>query len=423
MKAFALITCVCILYNTSAQYSKDSIYSDFVISKRRTQLNNSIHQRIIQQSFSKPFDSSMESSYAEACWAISQFIIVKPIVYKGFKELLSNYSYLQPSTKRSLIEAIYATYPFQFVREIQTLAIKETNSKLFAMLIVYLKRAANYYKKSSNYKVLILNKSKEWSNDIIFQQLDIYISNKKETNATMPSVVDWFKHQQNQQIKTVYSFQRTNRNFPGLAIVQLENGLFVRDAKGTLLVFEQLARSASNLPFFLTNGSTPQGVFTITGVDVSTNLFIGPTPNLQLIMPFENDSIFFEGSSNNTLEKYQQLLPKSWQNYSAMYETFYAGKIGRTEIIAHGTTIDVALFKNQSYYPFTPTLGCLCAKEIWNETTGKLVFSDQINLVNAFLQTTTSKGKLIVININNEAKAVTKNDIEKWVIEFEKGLK
>ena len=36
---------------------------------------------------------------------------------------------------------------------------------------------------------------------------------------------------------------------------------FVRHPDGRLMVFQQLARSGSDLPYFITNGSTPQGIF------------------------------------------------------------------------------------------------------------------------------------------------------------------
>ncbi|MFN4286093.1 MAG: hypothetical protein ACK4E8_09050 [Lacibacter sp.] len=50
-----------------------------------------------------------------------------------------------------------------------------------------------------------------------------------------------------------------------------------------------------------------------------------------------------------------------------MWESFEAGRIGRTEIIAHGTTIDPAFYKGQPYWPHTPSLGCLCSPEWWGD--------------------------------------------------------
>ena len=224
-------------------------------------------------------------------------------------------------------------------------------------------------------------------------------------------------------MKRIYSFQRWNRDYPGLAIIQNANGSFARDANGKLLVFEQLARSASNLPYFLTNGSTPQGAYSIQGTEVSHNNFIGPTPNIQLVMPNETDSLFWHSIYDSTKDKfnnYLSLFPPNWQQYQPITESFVAGKIGRTEIIAHGTTIDPDYFKDKPYFPLTPTMGCLCAKEDWNIFNGKFLQSDQFNLVNTFVSTPGKKGYLIVINLDDQKKAVSSEELERIVNSFEK---
>jgi len=259
-------------------------------------------------------------------------------------------------------------------------------------------------------------------NNIIIGELIKYL-NAYPGNATMPlpPVNDLFQQESANHIKTIYSFQRQNRNYPGIAIVQLEDGHFARDQQGKLIMVEQLARSASNLPYFLTDGSTPQGILRIHGTEISRNLLIGPTPNIQMVMPFEDDSIFWNHLPvvADTLQSYLQLLPGSWQQYSPIREAFYAGKAGRSEIIAHGTTIDPDYYKGMPFYPLTPTMGCLCAREIWNIFNGKLMESDQYRLVSAFLQTPETSGLLLVINLNNAQKAVSKLEVEEMVKIYE----
>src|SRR5262249_2771248 len=100
--------------------------------------------------------------------------------------------------------------------------------------------------------------------------------------------------------------------------------------------------------------------------------------------------------------------------------SFYAGRIGRNAIIAHGTTIDPEYFKDQPYYPLTPTNGCLCAKELWNISNGRLLVSEQFNLVSAYNATPGSKGYLYVIDVDNQQKAITREEVELWVRSFEK---
>jgi hypothetical protein len=260
-------------------------------------------------------------------------------------------------------------------------------------------------------------------NDIL-EELTSYLkdySSKKE----YPPIQDLFAQQGNLRQKTVYSFQQWNRDYPGIAIVQYEDGHFARDAYGKLITVQQLARSGSSLPYFITNGNTPQGIYRITGIDTSYNNFIGPTPNLQMIMPNEMYwKDFFTEAADTTvpLNAYQELLPSTWKDYFPMYESFQAGKIGRTEIIAHGTTIDPAFFAGKPYYPISPTLGCLCAREIWDPSTGQLKESEQLKLANTFLQTPGTTGYLFVINYFNKSRPLTVDDIEPLVNGFERGL-
>jgi hypothetical protein len=184
------------------------------------------------------------------------------------------------------------------------------------------------------------------------------------------------------------------------------------DNNKKIIAIPQFARSLSNLPFYLSNGNTPQGIFRMQGTDVSQSSFIGPTPNIQLAMPFElsvrnflnvpyiKDSVWNEA-------QYKKLLPPSWQDYFPIYQTFYAGKTGRTEIIAHGTAMDPKYYKTKIYYPYTPTEGCLCTKEIWSEDDGKRVVSDQQTLINTLKASGSENGYYIVIEIDDQKKPVT----------------
>jgi hypothetical protein len=136
-------------------------------------------------------------------------------------------------------------------------------------------------------------------------------------------------------------------------------------------------------------------------------------------MPFEDSTQpFVHGIKENIpdpREAYLKLLPASWKNYLPVWESYKAGKIGRTAIIAHGTTIDPEYFREMPFYPLTPTMGCLCTKELWNVTSGKLLVSEQYNLFSAFMSTPGSMGYLFVINLDDQPKRVTREEIEKIV--------
>ena len=213
----------------------------------------------------------------------------------------------------------------------------------------------------------------------------------------------------------VYSIQRKNRNYPGLVLIKDTGGNFVTNNNGVIFTVPQLARSLSSLPFYITNGNTPQGIFRMDGFDKSRSNFIGPSENIQLTMPVETSIKHFlkDSSITDTVwrkEWYGKLLPKSLSAYDPLYESFYAGTIGRTEIIAHGTAVDPEYYKGQLYYPYTPTAGCLCTKEIW-DATGKRMVSDQKKLADAVKKAGGANGYLIVLELDDAEKAVTAEEI------------
>jgi hypothetical protein len=118
---------------------------------------------------------------------------------------------------------------------------------------------------------------------------------------------------------------------------------------------------------------------------------------------------------------YKALFPSAWRKYEPMMEAWNAGKIGRTAIIAHGTTIDPEYYAGKPFYPLTPTMGCLCAREQWNVTTGRLLLSEQYGLSSTYINSPGKNGYLYVINLDNQEKAVTRAEVEKLVNKFETG--
>ena len=420
---FLLIACLFATTCSMAQLSRDSISTDFVLYQRRIDFDKNMRNRIITATFSDSLDSNNEDKYREACWAISQFLFRSAEIEKGFLTLFTHYASLETSTKRALLEAVYGIYPTEYKKEIQELIQDEKVPKLFAMQAVYLSRIDH---SAANSSVLLKLMSQQFTNyheQVLLTELENYLLyHEIFVMQPTPDMVSLLLHQKKNGQKMIYSFQRWNRDYPGLAIIQNADGHFCKDANGQLLVFEQLARSASNLPYFITNGSTPQGIYSIQGTEVSHNNFISPTPNIQLVMPNETDSVFWHSpydSLKDPLTNYLDLLPQSWRSYSPITESFFAGKAGRTEIIAHGTTIDPDYFKDKPFYPLTPTMGCLCAKETWNMFNGKFLQSEQFNLANNFLSTPGRKGYLMVINLDNQQKAVGRDEIEKIVRNYE----
>lgn len=399
-----------------------SIQTNYVLQANRQRFDKYLHDTAVNNAFSVPLDSNTEYDYASACYAVTQFMIKSPHVEAGLRTLFNQYDSLQYSTKAAFLESLYGLYPGVYEDDVKKLLLKETNPRLFAMQALYL-FAGDATPIKGQTLLAMLNKHFPGSQNNILRQLKDYITNHSTYLKTrVPPLNDLFNHQKELHQKTIYSLQRWNRDYPGLAVLQNADGSFARDSAGRLLVFQQLARAASNLPYFITDGNTPQGIFSITGLDISHNNFLGPTPNIQMVMPFEDDEAYWGDAFDNTkdsLTNYLNQLPSSWQHYTPITEAYYAGRVGRSAVIAHGTTLNPDYFKGKSYYPISPTAGCLCAKEIWNTDDGHLLESAQLNMINAFLATPGDIGYMIVINIDDKHAPVSTEEVEKLVRGFE----
>jgi hypothetical protein len=386
-------------------------------------MEKDLRERVIQKAFSGPLDSNTEYRYANACDAVTQFLISGPFVQEGFARLFPYYDSLEYQTKLSFLQALNGAYPALYGKEIGEILNKESDPILFSICCSYLFNIDSSINNGNNLKIRMVEKFPGYDTIPVLQALQEFLS--KDTaaiNEVPPDLVSLFNFQKNKGFRNIYSFQRHNRDYPGLAIIQKEDGSFVRNADGTLAVYEQLARSGSNLPYFIKDGNTPQGIYSIQEVSVSHNRFIGPTPNLHLILPFEKtwEKFFHMPHPTDSLNLYFAILPESWCDYRAILEAWNAGKSGRTAIIVHGTTLDPQYYRNKSFYPLVPSEGCLTTKEIWNNTTGRLLVSEELNLVNAFVTTPGQNGFLFVIDLGNQQKPVGKTEIESLVSRSEK---
>lgn len=408
-----------------AQKRREDIYSEFVLYNKRVALEKDLRERVIGRHLTVPLDSNTEDGYLSACWAISQFLFDTPEVEQGFATLFAGYASLSYDTRKALLEAAYAVEPVRYISSVKNVLEKETDPELFVLCATYLYRADTTTDNGNTLKIRMVEKFPGYDTVAVLQELENFLTfHAAYVHRKMPDIKELFRYQRVTGQKTIYSFQRWDRDYTGLAIVQNADGSWVRDGGGRLEVFEQLARSGPDLPYFITNGNTPQGVYSIQGTDISRTNFIGPTPNLQLLLPHEkswNRYFHLEDPAGgnregaDSLRQYRELLPPGWRDYAPMMEAWSAGKVGRTAIIAHGTTIDPEYFKSKPFYPLTPTMGCLCAKEIWNPTSGHPLVSEQNNLVNAFLSTPGRTGYLIVINVDDKRAPVSRAEVEGFV--------
>ena len=403
----------------SAQYDAP-LYTSYTTSAARTKLYERLIKNTITKNLSMPLTDSTEENWQEAFTAMEVLDFTSPFtlakIHTGFDNIETKSAFFQ----KALLEVIYTLYPKNFSSQITELLDNSFDPKVFAMCSEYLIQ----HNPGSMLKNKITMKLFEKFGDSVYAYP---VLSRLQTRLDPPKLSKVYSIKEilqgilnknflpNQIV--MYSFQRRNRDYPGMVILRDAAGNFVTDSLGEIFNIPQLARSISGLPSYLTNGNTPEGIYRMYGFGVSMSNFIGPTANIQMGMPVELSlRKFFDDTtildSTWTIDWYQKLIPPSLRNYLPLYDSYYAGLIGRREIIAHGTTIDPQYYQNKSWYPLTPTQGCLCTKEIWD---GKRVESDQQKLVNGLLQAGGAKGYCVVIEIDDKDAPVTLKDIEPYL--------
>jgi hypothetical protein len=318
--------------------------------------------------------------------------------------------------QRALLELAYTNYQGKYFKQIDTLLQLTGNAKIFAMCAEYILLQRHDSTLLDKLEETIIKKFAFQPDDPIIAMLNDHIIAMKFPSTSLiesklfDQILD--KNFLPGQI-VMYSLQRKNRDYPGLVIVRNKEGIFVRDSANKIFNVAQLARSITDLPGYLTNGNTPEGIFRMHGFNVSSSNFIGPSPNIQLSLPVEmSPQQFFNDStiqdSTWSEELYSRLLPEHLKQYTPLHKTLYAGLAGRTEIIAHGTTINPEYYKGQVYYPHTPSQGCLCTKELWN---GKRLESNQQKLINALLNAGGAHGYCVVVELDDKQAPVTLEEV------------
>mgnify|MGYP000896389246 CR=1 FL=1 len=236
----------------------------------------------------------------------------------------------------------------------------------------------------------------------------------REHSAKRPPLAELFAAPIRAGYPVIFSVQRPGRNVFGLALVRGADGKFVRNADGTLFSQPMLARATTELPGTITNGNTPRGVFTIIGAGTATNKWIGPTPYLHSMIPIEAKVSDYEHADMNAEwdeARYASFLPPSWRDYFPMKEAWLAGRAGRDDMIIHGTTINSNYYTGASYFPGTPSAGCLVSMETWSKADGKQLTSDQLTLAKAFTRDGLDRGYLVVVEIDEGMTPVNLTDV------------
>ncbi|MBP9214941.1 MAG: hypothetical protein KBF36_10320 [Chitinophagaceae bacterium] len=341
----------------------------------------------IEATITLPPNELNYKKWSETFWAM-ELMLYTP---KGYEQLIpqqiKNISTTTADFQRSFLEMLYTLYQKKFSNNVAAIWETLATDKIKAMALEYMANATIFP---------AIKKTNPFYNSAYYTA---YIKRWKQKKSQLPKKKDFLSNQFLPGQTVLCSFQSTNRDQPGHLMIRNANGQWRTDENDVPLKFPQLARSINNLPYYLTNGNTPQGLFKITGLDTSNNNWIGPTTNLQMVLPFENGTeIFF--SSDTLFEIFYTKLLGPLKKYTSLMETFEAGKLGRSEIIAHGTTINPAYYQKKKYFPNTPSMGCLCSPESWNEK-GERIYSSQAAWINELQKIKKQPTYLIVADISD----------------------
>lgn len=397
-----------------AQYNVP-LYTSYTTDAARARMKQGLIKNSIETNFSLPLTDSTEENWQDAFDAMEVMNYNTPFTASKVHSAFDSIGTRSVSFQRALMEMAYSNYPGKFLSKAHSLLRATKDPKIFAMCAEYLiqRNKTDSLKQTISKTLLKIFTDTAYKNPILYMLQTRLAPDKVHSHSQEKILSEILSKNFLPNQIVMYSLQRKDRDYPGLVLIRNAEGEFVTDSSGKIFNIPQLARSISGLPGYLSNGNTPQGIFRMYGFGVSMGNFIGPTANVQMGMPVELSlQKFFDNNyitdSTWTIDYYQKLIPKNLKDFLPLYESYYAGLAGRSEIIAHGTTIDPSFYLGKPYYPLTPTQGCLCTKEIWN---GKRLESDQEKLVNGLLKAGGANGYCVVIEIDNKKAPVKLKDV------------
>ncbi len=408
---FIFLSFTCVQLNAQTPLS-----ANYTTAANRAKLYRTMVLHSINKNLSAVLADSTEELWADGFYTLELLLYRSPWVDSRIREALNYFPRSSNEFKRSMLELLFTNYKGHFTKEIAVLANDLVDPKLFAMALEYVMSDSLHIVSFENLIALVLQKFEEesFTNPILISLLaKRKLASPFLTKKMLDQLFDplWLPNN-----VLLYSIQRKNRDYPGIVLVRDTSGKFITADDGQVFNVPHLARSISNLPSYLTNGNTPQGIYRMHGFAVSKSQAIGPSVNVQMEMPVEcsiakflKDSTIIDSVWN--IGHYESILPHALHRYFPFYEAYYAGEAGRTEIIAHGTTVDPKFYEGKPYHPHTPSLGCLTTSERWDEN-GIRRDSNQQKLVDALIKAGGANGYCIVIEIDDKNQPVAVGDIE-----------
>ena len=297
MRKTFLICITILLYARSIAQTDSAVYLKFTTSENRAAFYKKLVNNSIAKNLSSPLNNDTEDKWIDAFSAIELINYWQPWIKPKINLAADSLQNRSADFQQALLEMLYAGNHREYVKQISSLFNSTINAKIFASCAEYLLMADTSKKNFDNVFATIKKKGNYFQEEkdvaIITTLTDHAKERGKNKYPDLKALKFLFAKSYLSKNVVVYSIQRKNRNYPGLTIIKDTAGNFIPDSAGSIMYIPQLARSVSNMPFYITNGNTPQGIFRLYGFDRSKSLFIGPTDNLQLTIPYETSPNHF----------------------------------------------------------------------------------------------------------------------------------
>jgi hypothetical protein len=310
------------------------------------------------------------------------------------RSLLDTYTDHNLDITKKVLEITVSAFPKSFTSQVLKLAKGTSDYNLLVLSALYLK-------KSKVFPSFLKTKLQQYPNKYheIFR--------KNHLSPPLPPIEDLLWMNGNPEEWMLFAFRKPKSGF---LLVRNPNGEFLREGE-QILKIPIMAKSVLRLPFYVSMGDTPQGVYRILGTTSTNNPRIGPSPVLRLGLPLEVSlPNFFPNREDPewSLSAIESFFPLSWRGYEKLYQSYYAGKNGRSGIWVHGSTLDPQKFKTVTGgTEHTLTYGCIALPEVWIE--GRLKESKQRNLLKELVN---PKGYLVLVEIGEEEEKELERALE-----------
>jgi len=396
---------------------QDSVFCNGATRAAQQKLYQNISRNIIQKNLGDSLSHSSSEAWADAFDAILLVNQKSAWTDQKISEAVLKSDQMPIPFQKKLLELLQGQERYGYRDAMEKKWRNMTDSNLVAMTAWYLycsDSGRQSFTASAFRKHPLYDGSKP-----VFKIVDGYMHAEKYITILQPIISAILSPGYLRGQTLLFCLLPQNRDQPGLLFVRDSNGVWLTDEGRQLSHIRVFARSLSNMPGIFRLGNTPQGLYRMDGFGKSLSSMIGPSENIQLTMPFEyKASHFYMDSTVDDndwrMDRYKGLLPAPAAGYGPLYESFYAGQSGRTEIIIHGHSTDPLWYRDAAYWPMIPSNGCLTTNESWDAANGRRLHSSQQALTNLINRAGGPKGYLIVMEIPYEGKALQLTDIMEY---------